>query len=564
MVAGKPATYFAEQGGVDRLMRFLEAALGRPQIAEFTEHLNRYFRNSRRKPQESINEYVTRKSEIYLRAQQGYRRLLRDRQTSGQSDAGTDDFPMASLSRRTSLGGLGSHAGERQPPAAPEAGEATTGPAANETTGDAWDEWYNRRWEWQPWSWQAGWGYQWGQDWGRAWGSQGATSDTGSSTNEPELIPPFLQGWYLLNDSGLDTRARNAITTALQGSFDPLRVAQELRTQWADSDLKRHDHGQRHSGYWGEAQEEGEEDDPDDDELAFYEDLSTEDQATIDETRQDIENAMAVIQTARRTLKAARARQHEVKLGRQYFHKSGTTKGGGKGAGTARDDSQMTCLKCGKVGHRAANCDVPRPSTPNAAGPSQQSAPFVCFTDDTGEQAWTAQDQDTLTTAAAVAQGRGVIDGGATKTIGSVYALERIMSINQSKKGRTGVLAVDTKECPVFGFGNSTEERCVSTMALGLQADGRGGQLRVHALDRGTGPVLISIDTLRKLGAVIDFKADVACFRNLNDRKLVPLERSSTGHQMLPLTDDILANAIDLEKPVLSLRDLPVKAPRDE
>ena len=175
-----------------------------------------------------------------------------------------------------------------------------------------------------------------------------------------------------------------------------------------------------------------------------------------------------------------------------------------------------------------------------------------------------AQEQGSLTTAQAVALGRGVIDGGATKTIGSVYALERIMSLNQSKTGRTGVLSVDTEECPIFGFGNSTEERCVSTLALGLRADGRQGQLRVHALDRGSGPVLISIDTLRKLGAVIDFQADVACFRALNDRKLVKLERSATGHQMLPLTEDLLEHAIDLEKPVLSLRSYPVKTPGAE
>jgi hypothetical protein len=152
-----------------------------------------------------------------------------------------------------------------------------------------------------------------------------------------------------------------------------------------------------------------------------------------------------------------------------------------------------------------------------------------------------------------------VIDGGATKTIGSVYALEKIMSLNQRKTGKTGVLAVDTDECPVFGFGNSTEERCVSTLALGLRADGREGQLKVHALDRGSGPVLISIDTLRKLGAIIDFQSDVACFRALNDRKLVSLERSATGHQMLPLTEDLLANAVDLEKPVPSLKSYPVR-----
>jgi hypothetical protein len=73
--------------------------------------------------------------------------------------------------------------------------------------------------------------------------------------------------------------------------------------------------------------------------------------------------------------------------------------------------------------------------------------------------------------------------------------------------------------------------------------------------------VLISIDTLRRLGAVVDFQADIACFRALNDRKIVHLERSATGHQMLPLTEDLLDKAVELDQAVPSLRDYPVEAP---
>ena len=117
---------------------------------------------------------------------------------------------MAIHSRRSSLGGPGSQAGA-------ETGEAHPGqqvePGARTATEESWDTWANSTWSWQPWSWQSGWNAGWGRDWTTSWGSQGTASDAGSQSPEPELIPPFLQGWYLLNDSGLDTRARNAILT---------------------------------------------------------------------------------------------------------------------------------------------------------------------------------------------------------------------------------------------------------------------------------------------------------------------------------------------------------------
>ena len=93
----------------------------------------------------------------------------------------------------------------------------------------------------------------------------------------------------------------------------------------------------------------------------------------------------------------------------------------------------------------------------------------------------------------------------------------------------------------------------MSTAHLEVQANQRPGLLKVHALDQGSGPVLISIATLRSLGAIIDYEKDVAVFRKLDPTKLVKLERSAAGHQLLPLTDDLLSGARECKQAIPSL-----------
>lgn len=107
----------------------------------------------------------------------------------------------------------------------------------------------------------------------------------------------------------------------------------------------------------------------------------------------------------------------------------------------------------------------------------------------------------------------------------------------------------------VLPFGNSTRNQCLSTAAFKIKkADGRSGQLQIHTLDHGDGPVLFSIASLRALGAIIDFSEDLVVFRQLSDKKIIPLERSSTGHQLLPLTSDWYENAKEASHSVPSLR----------
>ena len=67
-VAGQPPGWVSFRGGVAALMNHLRQALGKPRVNEVTDLLALYFKGTRRKSGESMNEYITRKNEAYMRA----------------------------------------------------------------------------------------------------------------------------------------------------------------------------------------------------------------------------------------------------------------------------------------------------------------------------------------------------------------------------------------------------------------------------------------------------------------------------------------------------------------
>ena len=164
------------------------------------------------------------------------------------------------------------------------------------------------------------------------------------------------------------------------------------------------------------------------------------------------------MEQARRTLREARARQHQVKMSRQYYRVPEKTQE------TSRRpvDKGLKCFRCGGP-HKIANCPERRPG---GAAASKEVASFICYS--TGgyvdEQAMATQGDgqggSQMTTEEAVDQGYGIIDGGATRTMGSVHALKAIAANNIEKYAEDKILAVDPTDRPTFGFGNSSRDRC--------------------------------------------------------------------------------------------------------
>ena len=258
MVAGKHPVWVSRYDGVRILLEFLRQCLGKPQIPEMTEHLTRYFKSCRRKAQEPMNEYITRKAEAYLRAEQALQRVVASQKkassatTSTSSPSGAHGWgePWSGWSsRRNSVESTTDTPGDGD--------EAPTEGPSEATTRDTWTDWRSQAssWSWSGsyygsgyggtyWDWN---GYRSPQTWQTKW------------TEEPrtELLPSFVQGWYLLQDANLSQTERNLVQTALGGSYEVDKVAQELRNQWSDSDVRHREQG-RQAGYMGDHHSDGE------------------------------------------------------------------------------------------------------------------------------------------------------------------------------------------------------------------------------------------------------------------------------------------------------------------
>ena len=137
-------------------------------------------------------------------------------------------------------------------------------------------------------------------DYGASWPEQWPTSNL---VELPELLPDFVQGWYLLHDSGLNSHEKNVVQTALQGDFSMSRVAQELRSQCANLDYAKKEFSYKNAGYLGDIPEEDSEAELGED---TEEDFNDDEKALWGEAEMEAQEAMAVVQQARNTLRQAR------------------------------------------------------------------------------------------------------------------------------------------------------------------------------------------------------------------------------------------------------------------
>ena len=413
-VTGKRPDWLSYEGGVQYLMEYLRASLGKPRIAELTEYLNRYFRQSRRRRMESMNDYIVRKSDLYSRARQalsrvqGHYETQRGRQTQRSWSSWGSSWGQWSYGRNDW--------GQWQDPEEP--GERGR-PAASNDDGQRQEreESYESLPEdsWQPRH--------------SSWGTNSSTSGWNNTQEDeewlqtsPELLPDFLQGWYLLMDSGLDSQERNMVQTAVRGNFSLQKIAHELRAQWPEDELKRRDQQLKQNSFWQEDLDEPDHHmEPEGYMTAMglmHEGMNEEGIALVGEAEEQAQEALQVLHQARRTLREARAKQHQIKMNRQYYQSTSITKP--KMFDKNQTKPAITCFKCGGP-HKIAQCpDRDAPGTTKAANVAEEAAPFICFHEGqmTEECLGITDMNQRMTTDEAIKKGYGVIDGGAHQNIG--------------------------------------------------------------------------------------------------------------------------------------------------
>ena len=256
---------------------------------------------------------------------------------------------------------------------------------------------------------------------------------------------------------------RNVLQAELRGDFSVRAVEDVLRKHWSDHDLRKRDQEKgRHLANVAEAYEA-----VDEEELACLGDWEPEALLADGFSAEEVDimaaehekacEAFAMIQEGKRTLKDARARQHAVKMARQYYPVKAKMVVSGNSAGR---NSEVQCFRCGGP-HKIAVCPVKPKEKPIAlmTQESAEQAPFVFLAEafavqDLTKEEDSATDQTKeeekmfLTTAEVVEQGKAVLDGGATRTIGSIYALSKVTALNEKKTGQDGIHSIDVSDRP--------------------------------------------------------------------------------------------------------------------
>ena len=429
---------------------------------------------------------------------------------------------------------------------------------------DRWSSWSQGWWSRQSESW--GWGY--GNDRQYTWwpskenmSHQTWDASEDASAQAEKFLPDFVIAWLLLQRSGLDSTEKSAIVANLKNSFVTSKVKEALKLTWPDEELKRRDAG-KHSALFTseEAALMAEDDDETYGEPPEWED--PEEEYSYQALEEEAQEAFAALQDARRTLRDAREKQAQMRRNRNFY----SGKGAGKANAAWKSSNSRPPPKCFKCGGPHFRRDCPEKSSP-AAGEHQVNFVFLASDASTvpsmeaaepthgATELVLAADQEEASLMALgqlLREGKAIIDGGATSSLGSEDALQQIATLNWQQTGEDRI-EILPGETPSFRFGNNGRHDCMASALLRLPLACGEGKMKIHLHDIPQQPVLLSIKGLKALGAVIDFSTNEAIFKSLDASKIVVLETTASGHQLFPLVTDVLKDAKQRSVPFKSL-----------
>ena len=158
--------------------------------------------------------------------------------------------------------------------------------------------------------------------------------------------------WLMLIDAGLDSTSRNMAQTAPK------------------------DQQNKGTAYLQDEVDAVEEEWPD---AWVTDDLTEEAQALFGAAEKEAQEAYAMMQQGRRTLREARARQHQMRLNRQYYKNtfSKDKDYGGRSSHSQNGSTTTTCLRCGKQ-HRTTDCPCPGTSPTGSKKPMLWRKHLLC------------------------------------------------------------------------------------------------------------------------------------------------------------------------------------------
>ena len=570
-----PPGWISHPKGASQLLDCLKRQIRSPTLAEAGRTMARFFYGIKRRRGEGMAAWIVRHDEALLEAKRTLAEAIQEYGPGRQEP----EAPWSGYQRPPSrTGGQGGHLGERgdghEPTDTPadtatETADLDPDREVDDEAGD-WDRWSSWSQGWWPsysdtWSW----GYNEGRrnSWS-SWNSKESlskltwdASDTASAQAE-KFLPDFVIAWLLLQRSGLDSTEKSVITANLKNNFVSDKVKEALKLTWPDEELKKRDAGKHLALFTSEesammADDDGEASEAPD----SWED--PEDEYAYQALEEEAHEALAALQDARRTLRDAREKQAQMRRNRNFF----SGKGSGRQSTAWKSSASRPPPKCFKCGGPHFRRDCPEKG---GAPSSEQQVNLVFLAEqmevpqnDNGaveparatEFLLAAEQEDEVSLMAlsqVLREGKAIIDGGATSSLGSEDALQQIATLNWQQTGDDGI-EILPGETPSFRFGNNGRHDCMASALLRLPLGSGQAKMKVHLHDIPQQPVLLGIKGLRALGAVIDFSSNEAIFKNVDAAKIVTLETTPGGHQLFPLVADVLSQAKERRVPFRSL-----------
>ena len=559
VVEHKAPGWISHSNGASQLLDCLKQQVRSPTLAEAGRTMSRFFYGIKRRRGEGMSGWIVRHDEALLEA----KRTLAEAIQEYGPEAKRSTPPRTSSWRPSSAGGRrqGSSSGEGAPEAeteneATEVGdedenESQTASTEHREGSRASEEWWDQWWSspWSNWDWSGSSSHDgyWashshsGHESRASWDA----SDAASAQAE-RFLPDFVIAWLLLQRSGLDATEKSVIVANLRNNFTITKVKEALKLTWPDEELRKRDSGRNAAMFAADEEALMADEDPAPEEEPVEWD-TPEDGYAYQALEDDAQEALAALEDARRTLRDAREKQAQMRKNRNFFPNRGTseTKGGGK-------KPPIKCFRCGG-NHLRRDCPQA-----NSGGQSEQRVHFVFSASDMttaaepdGQKNSGEPEDNMLALGQILESGNAIIDGGATSSLGSEEAVQKVASLNWEATGEDSIEILPSEQ-PAFRFGNNAQHKCMSTALVKLPITSMNSRMKIHVHDIPGQPVLLSVKSLRALGAVIDFSNNQAVFKALNAAAVVTLETTESGHQLFPLTRDVLQGSTPLDKPFRS------------
>ena len=137
--------------------------------------------------------------------------------------------------------------------------------------------------------------------------------------------------------------------------------------------------------------------------------------------------------------------------------------------------------------------------------------------------------------------GFGVLDLGATETVGSLEAIEQVLQKRYELTGIQDKVQVLPHGRKMFRFGNGSLQRSESYLLLPQHVGKQDVQLGIFTLMANKVPILIGMKTLARLEVILDVAGGWLVMTAIEPTIKIPLFRNTAGHLVIDLTRDWMA-----------------------